>query len=219
LLDPREPAGLSLAETEASMLKIFHAPRTRSHRILWLCEEMGVPYEIAAVKFGDPSPELLAVNPLKSLPALQDGAVTMIESIAMMFYIMGKFGPTDLELKSGDPDYARYLQFLLFGEAGMAMYGNPLVATKFFAPEDKRVNWTSEYLKATFAKRLDFVDDQLGASPFIMGNRFTAADISVGYTIGMAKIAADIEPSSKLRAYHERLKARPAYQRAVSRTA
>jgi glutathione S-transferase len=201
------------------MLKIFHAPRTRSHRILWLCEEMGVPYEIAEVKFGDPSPELLAVNPLKSLPALQDGAVTMIESIAMMLYIMGKFGPTDLELKSGDPGYARYLQFLLFGEAGMAMYGNPLVATKFFAPEDKRANWTSEYLKATFAKRLDFVDEQLSDSPFIMGNRFTAADISVGYTIGMAKIAADIEPCSKLRAYLERLKARPAYQRAVSRTA
>jgi glutathione S-transferase len=201
------------------MLRIFHAPRTRSHRIVWLCEEMGVPYEIAAVKFGDPSPELLAVNPLKSLPTLQDGAVTMIESIAMMLYIMGRFGPTDLELKSGDADYARYLQFLLFGEAGMAMYGNPLMATKFFAPEEKRANWTSDYLKTAFAKRLDFVDGELGDSPFIMGTRFTAADISVGYTIGMAKIAADIEPSPKLRAYHERLKARPAHQRAVSRTA
>src|SRR5208283_4415013 len=81
------------ADTEAPMLRIFHAPRTRSHRILWLCEEMGVPYEIAAVKFGDPSPELLAVNPLKSLPVLQDGAVTMIESIAMMLYILKRYGP------------------------------------------------------------------------------------------------------------------------------
>ena len=144
------------------MLKIFHAPRTRSHRIVWLCEEMGVPYEIAAVKFGDPSPELLDVNPLKSLPALRDGPVTMIESIAMMLYIMGRYGPTDLELMPSDPNYARYLQFLLFGEAGLAMYGNPLVATKFFAPEDKRANWTSDYLKATFAKRLGFVENHLG---------------------------------------------------------
>ena len=61
------------------------------------------------------------------------------------------------------------------------------MATKFFAPEDERTNWTSEYLKATFAKRVDFVDEQLGDSPFIIGDRFTAADISVGYTIGMAE--------------------------------
>ncbi|HUE09353.1 MAG TPA: glutathione S-transferase family protein [Steroidobacteraceae bacterium] len=198
------------------MLKIFHAPRSRSHRIVWLCEEMGVPYELAAVNFRDPSADLLAVNPLKSLPALQDGAVTMIESIAMMIYIMGKYGPTDLELKSGDPAYARYLQFLLFGEAGMAMYGNPLVATKYLAPEDKRVNWTSDYLKATFAKRLGYLEDHLGGSPYIVSDRFTAADISVGYTIGMVRFATDLELSPKLQAYLERMKARPAYQRAAS---
>jgi glutathione S-transferase len=198
------------------MLKIFHAPRTRSHRIVWLCEEMGVPYEIATVKFGGPSPELLAVNSLKSLPVLQDGAVTMIESIAMMLYIMGRYGPTDLQLQPSDPNYARYLQFLLFGEAGMAMYGNPLVATKFFAPEDKRVNWTSDFLKATFAKRLNFVDDHFGNSPYLIGDRFTAADISVGYTLGLAGFAGDTELPPKLQAYHDRLKARPAYQRAVS---
>jgi len=202
-----------------SMLKIFHSPRARSLRIVWLCEELGLPYEIAAVKIGEPSAELLAVNPLKSLPTLQDGAVTMIESVAMMIYIMGKYGPTDLELTPVDPDYARYLQFLLFGEAGMAMYGNPLVATKFFAPEDKRANWTSDYLKATLARRLRFVDDHLGGARYLLGERFTAADISVGYTIGMAGFAADIELSATLQSYHERLKARPAYQRAVGRSA
>jgi glutathione S-transferase len=198
------------------MLKIFHAPRSRSLRIVWLCEEMGVPYEIAAVRFGDPSPELLAVNPLKSLPALQDGSVTMIESVAMMIYIAAKYGPTDLELTPGDPDYAKYLQFLLFGEAGLAMYGNPLVAAKFFAPEDKRANWTADYLKQTFVKRLGFVETHLGDSPYIVGNRFTAADISVGYAIGLTGFAADVEPSPKLKSYHDRLTARPAYQRAVA---
>jgi glutathione S-transferase len=205
------------AQTEWQMLKIFHAPRTRSLRIVWLCEEMGVPYEITAVKFANPSPEFLAANPLRSLPVLQDGAVTMIESVAMMLYIMGKYGPTDLDLKPSDPDYARYLQFLLFGEAGMAMYGNPVIATKFFAPEDKHSNWTRDYLIATFARRLSFVDEHLGASPYIVGDRFTAADICVGYTIGIAGFVGDIEPSPMLRQYHERLKARPAFQRAASR--
>jgi glutathione S-transferase/3-isopropylmalate dehydratase len=198
------------------MLKIFHAPRSRSLRIVWLCEEMGVPYESVAVNFRDPSPEFLAVNPLRSLPVMQDGEVSMIESVAMMLYIMAKYGPTDLALKVEDPGYPKYLQFLMFGEAGLAMYGNPLVATKFFAPEDKRDNWTAEYLKNTFARRLAFVETNLGDSLYITGNRFTAADISVGYSIGMAGFAADIELSPKLKSYHERLKSRPAYQRAAA---
>ena len=198
------------------MLKIFHAPRSRSLRIVWLCEEMGVPYESVAVNFRDPSPEFLAVNPLKSLPVLQDGEVSMIESVAMMLYIMAKYGPTDLEFRIEDPGYTKYLQFLLFGEAGLAMYGNPLVATKFLAPEDKRDNWTAGYLKSTFAKRLGFVETSLGDSLYVAGDRFTAADISVGYSIGMAGFAADIELSPRLKSYHERLKSRPAYERAVA---
>jgi glutathione S-transferase len=198
------------------MLKIFHAPRSRSLRIVWLCEEMGVPYETVAVNFRDPAPAFVAVNPLKSLPVLQDGAVNMIESVAMMLYIIAKYGPTDLEMTPDDPGYAKYLQHLLFGEAGLAMYGNPLVATKFMAPEDKRNNWTADYLKNTFAKRLGFIENALGEGAYVAGDRFTAADISVGYSIGMAGFAADIELSPKLKAYHERLKSRPAYQRAVA---
>jgi glutathione S-transferase len=198
------------------MLKIFHAPRSRSLRIVWLCEEMGILYETVAVNFRDPSPAFIAVNPLKSLPVLQDGAVSMIESVAMMLYIMTKYGPTDLEIRPDEPNYAKYLQYLLFGEAGLAMYGNPLVATKYVAPEDKRDNWTADYLKRTFARRLGFIEEGLGESAYVAGDRFTAADISVGYSIGMAGFAADIELSPKLKAYHDRLKNRPAYQRAVA---
>jgi glutathione S-transferase len=198
------------------MLKIFHAPRSRSLRIVWLCEEMGILYETVAVNFRDPSPAFIAVNPLKSLPVLQDGAVSMIESVAMMLYIMTKYGPTDLEIRPDEPNYAKYLQYLLFGEAGLAMYGNPLVATKYVAPEDKRDNWTADYLKRTFARRLGFIEEGLGESVYVTGDRFTAADISVGYSIGMAGFAADIELSPKLKAYHDRLKNRPAYQRAVA---
>jgi glutathione S-transferase len=198
------------------MLKIFHAPRSRSLRIVWLCEEMGILYETVAVNFRDPSPAFIAVNPLKSLPVLQDGAVSMIESVAMMLYIMTKYGPTDLEIRPDEPNYAKYLQYLLFGEAGLAMYGNPLVATKYVAPEDKRDNWTADYLKRTFARRLGFIEEGLGESAYVAGDRFTAADISVGYSIGMAGFAADIELSPKLKTYHDRLKNRPAYQRAVA---
>jgi glutathione S-transferase len=195
------------------MLTIFHAPRTRSLRIVWLCEEMGVPYKIAAVDLRAPSPEYLSVNPFGAVPALKDGDLVMVESIAMMMYIMGKYGPTDIDLKPTDPAYGRYLQFLLFGESGMAMYCNPLVATKYRAPEDKRQSWTADYLRSTFATRLEFTERELGDSPYIAGERFTAADISVGYTVGIAGFAADIKLTPRLAAYHERLTARPAYQR------
>lgn len=198
------------------MLKIYHAPRTRSLRVVWLCEEMGVPYQLGVEKFGAPSAEFLAINPFGAFPALVDGEVTMIESIAMMQYVMSKYGPTDLALSPSHTDYAKYLQFLLFGEAGMAMYCNPLIATKFRAPEDKRDNWTVDHLKATIAQRLDFVEKQLGEEPYIAGSQFTAADISVGYTIGITDFAANCKLSPKLQAYHDRLTARPAYQRAMA---
>jgi glutathione S-transferase len=206
------------APTEIPMLTIFHAPRSRSLRIVWLCEEMGIAHETVAVNFREPPPAFVALNPLKSLPVLQDGAVSMIESVAIMIYILAKYGPTDLEMSPNDPGYARYLQFLLFGEAGLAMYGNPLVATKFLAPEDRRDNWTAQYLKSTFGKRLGFIETELGESTYIAGERFTAADISVGYPLGMAGFAADIELSPRLKSYHERLQSRPAYQRAIAAT-
>jgi glutathione S-transferase len=201
---------------ETFMLKIFHAPRTRSLRVVWLCEEMGVPYQLEVEKFGAPSAAVLAVNPLGAFPALVDGDVTMIESIAIMMYIMGKYGPTDLALSPRDPGYAKYLQFLVFGESGMAMYCNPLIATRFRAPEDRRDNWTVDYLRTTVSQRLDFVDKQFGEGPYIAGNRFTAADISIGYTLGITDFAASCKLSPRLQAYHDRLTARPAYQRAMA---
>jgi len=198
------------------MLKIFHVPRTRSHRIVWLCEEMGVPYQSIPAEIGAPSPELAAVNPLGNIPVLQDGDVTMLESIAIMQYIMGKYGPTRLARAPSDPDYAAYLQYLLFGEAGITMYGNLAVATRFWGPEDQQNNWTVTYAKTTFGKRLDFVASRLGDTPYILGDEFSAADISVGYPIGMAKPVAGISLSPKLQAYHDRLKSRLAYQRALA---
>jgi glutathione S-transferase len=198
------------------MLTIFHTPRTRSLRVVWLCEEMGLPYQLQMVPFGAPTAEFLVVNPLGAVPALVDDDVTMIESIAMMQYIMGKYGPTELALSPNDHGYAKYLQYLQFGESGLAMYGNPLIATKFRAPEDKRDNWTVDYLKKTVAQRLEYVETQLGDGPYITGSRFTAADISLGYTVGIAEFVVGSKLSPALQAYSDLLMARPAYQRAMA---
>ena len=163
------------------MLKIYHSQGARSLRVLWLCEEMGVPYETAEASFMKPSEEFKALNPLRTVPVMQDGDVTMIESVAMMIYIMAKHGPTDLEVKPNEAGYGDYLQYLMFGEAGLAAYGNPLVGTRFMAPADQKENWTAGYLKGAILKRLAFVGDRLAGKPYVAANRFTAADISIAY--------------------------------------
>lgn len=199
------------------MLKIYHSQGARSLRVLWLCEEMGVPYETAEASFFKPSEEFKAVNPLRTVPALVDGDVRMIESVAMMIYIIAKYGPTDLEVKPDEAGYADYLQFLLFGEAGIAAYGNPLVATRFMAPDDQKQNWTVDYLTGAIVKRLEFVCERLGDKQYVAANRFTAADISVAYIVSAAKFAGIEEKvPARMRAYYDNLAQRPAFQRAAA---
>lgn len=199
------------------MLKVYHAQGARSLRVLWLCEEMGVPYETAEASFFKPSEEFKSVNPLRTVPAMTDGDVRMIESVAMMIYIMAKHGPTDLEVKPNEPGYADYLQYLMFGEAGIAAYGNPLVATRFLAPDEQKQNWTVTYLENAIVKRLEFVCDRLGDKQFVAANRFTAADISVAYIVAASKFAGiDERVPPRMRAYYDNLAQRPAFQRAAA---
>jgi len=199
------------------MLKVYHSQGARSLRVLWLCEEMGVPYETAEASFMKPSEEFKALNPLRTVPVMQDGDVTMIESVAMMIYIMTKYGPTDLDVKPHEEGYADYLQFLMFGEAGMAAYGNPLVATRYMAPDDQKQNWTVDYLKGALAKRLAFTAERLGGKPYVAANRFTAADISIAYIATGAKFAGiEDEIPATMKTYIENLWQRPAFQRAAA---
>ncbi len=199
------------------MLKIYHSQGARSLRVLWLCEEMGVPYETAEASFFKPSDEFKTVNPLRTVPAMQDGDVSMIESVAMMIYIIAKHGPTDLEVKPSEPGYADYLQYLMFGEAGLAVYGNPLVATRFLAPAEQKENYTAGYLKSAILKRLEFVGQRLNGKPYVAADRFTAADISVAYIATGAKFAGiEDEIPAPVKSYIENLWQRPAYQRAAA---
>jgi glutathione S-transferase len=199
------------------MLTIFHVPRTRSLRVVWLAEEMGIPYEVKPEQFGQPSPEFLAANPSGAFPAIRDGDVGMGESTAIMQYVMDAHGPTKLALKYGDDRYADYLQFLTFGEASMAAFLNPALMTQFMAPDDQKQNFTVEASKNLFRSRLKSLDAQLEKGDHMAGD-FTAADISVGYALGIGEMMglnADFSP--KLQDYYARMHARPAYQRASAK--
>jgi glutathione S-transferase len=199
------------------MLQIFHAPRTRSFRIVWLAEEMGLSYEIKAERVGEPSSELLAINPTGKLPAICDDKTTMGESVAILLYLTQKYGPSPLALMPNHRRYSDYLQFLVFGEASMAAPLNPVLRTLFSAPEDQKQNFTVEAAKSIFRARIKELENQLDKGDYMAGD-FTAADISVGWSLGLgATLGLDTAYSLPVKAYFSRLQERRAFQTALTR--
>jgi glutathione S-transferase len=199
-------------------LKIFHAPGSRSLRVIWLAEEMGLDYELIGETFGRASPELIAANPARALPALIDGDVAMSESIAIMQYLAATYGPTPLAPMAGDPGFPAYLQYLVYGEASLSAFLNPLIGTKLLAPADQKDNFTAGLCRTVFRRRVSALVGRLTQSPHLAGEAFTAADISVGYALGLAEqvnLASDYP--APVADYWARLKLRPAFQRAAAR--
>ena len=125
------------------MITVWGGQTSRSIRVVWLIEEMGLPYRIRQVDMLAPEKDQawLAVNPGDFLPAIQDDDVTMVESVAIMEYLMGRYGPTPLQPTPDDPVFPAYQQFLHMGEAGLATLMMVSVVSGFIAPEAERDNW------------------------------------------------------------------------------
>jgi glutathione S-transferase/3-isopropylmalate dehydratase len=190
----------------------------RGFRVIWLLEEMGLPYRLRDVDLiagVENDPEFLALNPAGFIPALQDGDVVMVESIAIMEYLLARHGPSTLAPAPHDPAYPRYLQFLHLGEAGLAGAIYYVSGARFLAPEADRDNWSARQAMEVFTSRLTLVTRQLAQGPFLAGDGFTAADISVGYALEFARRNADARFGPLEQAYLDRLRARPGYQRAL----
>ena len=190
----------------------------RGFRVVWLLEEMGIPYRLRPVDLlagVENDAEFLAVNPAGFIPAIQDGNVTMVESIAIMEYLMGRYGPTQLAPDPRDPAFPAYQQFLHLGEAGLAASIYFVVGARNYAPEAQRQNWSAGQAQAVFESRLGLVTRQLARSPYLAGETFTAADISVTYALELAQRAGGVTLGEAERAYVARTGGREAYKRAM----
>ena len=165
------------------MLKLFHVPGTRSTRIIWLCEELGVPLDIETVSFSPEfrmSTEWLTKNPVGKVPVLEDGELSMFESGAMVQYILDRYGNGRLQPVAGTPEHALYMQWSWFGEATFARpLGEIVNHRRNFDPEIPAV---VEEMKSRALLCVKAVNNAVEGREFLLG-RFTAADIMVGYCL------------------------------------
>ncbi|WP_323760788.1 glutathione S-transferase family protein [Maricaulis sp.] len=199
-----------------SDLRLYHAPRTRSIRVRWLLEEMGLPYTLENVAFAQrpAGDEAYAdVHPLRKVPALADKGRVMFESVAILQYVMGRYGPTDLDVRPDEADYDLFLQWLHFGESGMIMPVTLLLAHTVLLPEKARNAAIAKSAKADTVKVLDLLANHgLKDRDYLAGGRFTAADISVGYMLFLLKIIKQFDDAPEpVKAYFSRLTARPGW--------
>ncbi len=190
----------------------------RGFRVAWLLEEMGLPYQLRPVDLlagAENDPEFLAVNPAGFIPALVDGDVTIVESIAIMQYLTDRHGPTTLAPDPSDPSFPLYQQFLHLGEAGLMGLLFIVFADRVLAPEAERDSWTGNFAEELFESRRGLVARQLARAPYMAGDSFTAADISVIYALEFGKRTCGLVFDGPEQAYIARTTARDGYARAM----
>ena len=192
------------------MMKLYWSPRSRSFSALWLMEETGQPYERVLTdisKGAQKTPEYLAINPMGKVPALQDGEATLAESAAICAYVTERYPQANLAPPLGDPLRAKYLYWLFFApgciEAAMVQ-----VATKIEL-NPVAAGWGD-------AQRVfDVLDAALAKGPWILGEKFSAADIIIGSGLNFAVRLFKMVPARpSFDRYIDACAARPAFQRA-----
>ncbi|PZQ59993.1 MAG: glutathione S-transferase [Phenylobacterium zucineum] len=198
------------------MIELWHCPDARSFRPLWALEELGLEYRLHLLPFPPRvrQPDYLEVNPLGTIPALKDGRTFMSESAAIVQYLVTRHGPSDLTVPVDDPAYGAWLNWLHFGEATLTFPQTLVLRYRMFEPGKAEV--VADDYAQWFLSRLRHVDRALAdGSEWLCAGRFTAADISVGYALLLARqLTLHEKWSPAVAAYWERLKARPAFQAA-----
>lgn len=197
-------------------MRIYHDNRTRSLRVVWMAEELGLDYEIVPAEIG--SVTLLEVNPSGTLPAFVDGSIVMSESMGIIEYLGHRYGPTPIVPKVEDADYPAYLQFLWLGEASLAAAMTVKIFNQVFAPAEQKGGWILEHTRAALPKRVDLVSRALDKTTYVAGDRFTAADISVYYALNLLEFVelGDLV-TPRIEEYRLAMRERPAFVRALAR--
>ena len=203
------------------MITIYHAPGTRSIRVIWLCEELNVPYERVVVDFSPAyraSAEWRKLNPVGKVPALRDGDFTMFESGAMVEYILERYGNGRLRPPPGTRAAAMYLQWSWFAEATFARPLGDIAQHTFVKPQAQRLPAMVEDGRARAFACLDALEAAVPGGAYLVDDTFTAADIMMGYTLILARRFNVLTTTNypNVNAYMGRLETHPGFSKAQS---
>jgi glutathione S-transferase len=214
-LHPAAVTGM-LAEQEVSMIRLYHAPLTRSVRIVWLLEELGIPYELKKSEFVPPTTPFSQDTPLGKFPVIQDGALTMFESGAILEYILETYGKGRLAPAPGSPLRGPFLQWVHFAEATLMPPVGQLAWSLMFTPESERIPAVIEHARKLASAAIEVLEKQLAGKNYLVGDEFSGADVMMGYSLQAAKwFGLLTERHPNVSAYLERLASRAALQKAL----
>jgi glutathione S-transferase len=198
-------------------VKLHHAPNTRSVRIVWLLEELGLPYELEKYRLGDPAmraPAYLKIHPMGRVPALEDGEVTLFESGAIVEYVLARYGEGRLRPPEDSAAFPLYLQWLHYAEGMIMPPVNTIVVETILLPPERRNEENVARATKLLGRMLGAVDAHMAGREYLAGE-FSGADIMTGHACTVARrLGADVSDKPNVEAYIERCNARPAMQRA-----
>ncbi|KPU62010.1 hypothetical protein AN403_5967 [Pseudomonas fluorescens] len=200
------------------MIMLYHCLSARSFRPLWALEAMGLKYTLTVLPFPPRvhARHFLDVNPVGTVPAIIIDGVLMTESSGICEYLANKYGPTQLAVLPNEPDYPHYLNWLHYGEATLTFPQTIILRYGQFEDAKRRLPQAVDDYSKWFLGRLRAVDRALEGQKYLCQNRFTMADISVGYSLMLAEfIGLSDEFSSNVSLYWSRLKVQQSYEDAL----
>ncbi|MCU6453166.1 glutathione S-transferase [Sphingomonas sp. A2-49] len=199
------------------MLTLHHLEHSRSQRVLWLLEELGVPYELVRYARTDQRrapPALSRVHPLGKSPVLVDGDLVLAESSAILRYLDDRYGQGRFTPAAGADDFWRHQEWLDYVESSAVL---PVMLGLLGRMTGEAGPKTDGFCQEEAGKALDYIADGLGTNPFLMGERVMLADMQMTYYLGMAKRTGLLDVRSTLLAYLDRLEQQPGFRRAESK--
>ncbi|MEM9436697.1 MAG: glutathione S-transferase family protein [Pseudomonadota bacterium] len=200
------------------MLKLYFTHKTRSGRVVWLLEELGLKYDLVKLEFskeGLKSPEHRKRHPLGRVPVLEDGDVMIYESGAIIDYILERHAPGTLKPAVDAPEFPYYLQWFHYVEGMIMPPINEIVVQTVLLPPERRSEDALNKALKLLSKALLPVEQALAGKDYIVGD-FTGADLMMGHACFMANLSVPFtDETPNLKAYVERISARPAFDYAI----
>ncbi|QPF84739.1 glutathione S-transferase [Bradyrhizobium genosp. L] len=203
------------------MLTVHHLGRSQSERIVWLCEELDIPYELKRYA-RDPvtvlaQPDYKALHPIGAAPVITDGELVLAESGAVVEYIIARYGSGRLALKPDHPDFAQFLYWFHFANGTLqSQMGRSMILNRLNLADDHPMLVAT---RARVDRSFDLVDAHVRDATYLAGDDFTSADIMIGFSLTTMRyfLPYDLGRCPNIQAYLGRIAARPAYRRAMEK--